>query len=183
MSGWARSTDAGDVDVKSRFRPHDARSAARSLRPSFRERREPFEEFVASLVKAHGDIRRRLSVIGTTLKEQDVPAGLASLRELMDTLDRHVVEEEARVLKVLIGAHGRDGAGDAIRTMQQHRRVHRLVNAMLDRLPESAEDLSKAHVELEALQDEHFRAGEGRIFPWAIETHAKPGREGQSRKE
>jgi len=144
---------------------------------------EPFETFVSSLVKAHGDIRRRVSGIGTALEERDVAAGLVSLRELKATLDRHVVDEEARVLKVLIGAHGRDGAADAIRTMQQHRRVHKLVDDMLSTLPRSAEDASKEHAELEALLDEHFRAEEERIFPWAIDTLAKPRRESQSRKE
>ena len=144
---------------------------------------EPFEEFVSSLVKTHGNIRHRLRVIGTALERQDKAVGIASLRELKDTLDRHVVDEEARVLKVLIDAHGREGAGEAIRTMQQHRQVHKLVGEVIDSLPTSAEEAPRRLAALEALLDEHFKTEEGRIFPWAIDTHAKPRREAQSRNE
>ncbi len=143
---------------------------------------EPFEAFVASLVEAHGDIRRRLETIGTALKKQDSALAITSLRELREALDQHVVDEEARILKVLIDAHGREGAQDAIRTMQQHRSVHKLINDMLDTLPRSAEEAHKKHAELEKILREHFEAEERRIFPWALETHAKPRHEPPSRK-
>lgn len=142
---------------------------------------EPFEEFVASLVRTHDDIRHTLDRVGAALKTHDATSALAATKELKDILDRHVVDEEARILKVLIGAYGREGAAEAIRTMQQHRSIHRLVNEILDTAKPSAEAASKKLAELEKTLGDHFQVEEGRIFPWALETHARPGRDSHAR--
>lgn len=143
---------------------------------------ERFEEFVASLARAHTDIQGRLQTIGVALRKQDTDLAVASVRDLKDVLDRHVVDEEARILKVLIDARGREGAQDAIRTMQQHRSVHRLVNEMLNALPTSTEEASQKHAELVKILREHFEAEERRVFPAALEAHANPRHEPASRK-
>lgn len=138
---------------------------------------EPFEEFVASLVRTHDDIRHAMDSIGAALKTRDATSALAASMTLKDILDRHVVDEEARILKVLIDAYGRDGAAEAIRTMQQHRSIHKLVNEILDAAKPSTEGASKKLAELEKTLREHFQAEEGRIFPWALEAHGKLGRD------
>jgi hemerythrin-like domain-containing protein len=137
---------------------------------------QPFEAFIASLVREHEAFREQLRDIRAALTKPDPSAALASLRRFGTSLDRHVVDEEARVLRVLIDAHGRDGAGDAIRTMQQHRPVRKLVDELMDFLSSHMERAPSKLAELEKLAEEHFKAEEGRIFPWAIETSKKPAR-------
>ena len=136
---------------------------------------EPFEKFVSSLFDAHRDIRTHLDAIGAALKRGGMDNAITTLRELREILDRHVVDEEARILKVLIDAHGREGARDAIRTMQQHRLVHKLVNDMQAKAPASIQEASRLHAELVRILEDHFKAEEDRIFPWALETYAKVG--------
>lgn len=137
---------------------------------------QPFEEFISSLIREHEELRKELRETKAALMKPDSPAAVASLRRLGASLDRHVVDEEARVLRVLIDAHGRDGAGDAIRTMQQHRGVRKLVDELADSVSSHAERAPRKLAELENLVEEHFKAEEGHIFPWAIETNKKAAR-------
>ncbi len=137
---------------------------------------QPFEAFIASLIREHEAFREQLRDIKAALMKPDPSDAVAALRRLGTSLDRHVVNEEARVLKVLIDAHGRDGAGDAIRTMQQHRRIRKLVDELAVSLSSQAERAPSKLAELEKLVGERFKTEEGRIFPWAMETHKKPAR-------
>lgn len=134
---------------------------------------QTFEQVVSSLLRDHTEFREQLRSVRAALAKPDLKTAVASLREFGTSLDRHVVDEEARVLKVLIEVHGRDGAGEAIRTMQQHRRVVKLADELAHSLPLHPEQAPAKLAELEKLAEEQFRAEERRILPWAVETSKK----------
>ncbi len=139
---------------------------------------DSFDAFVSELVRTHGEIRAQMSQIEKAVERGDHPAALTTLRALGESLDRHIVDEEARVLKVLIDVHGREGASDAIKTMQQHRRVHQLVKDLADSLSTAPKAAPERRSELDRVLREHLEAEERRIFPWAVEADRKRRRAG-----
>ena len=126
------------------------------------------DRLVSTLIAEHGQIRRQIDDIGATLK-----AGkLVRAGDLLDGLDRslrqHIVDEEAQVLKRLISARGRDGADSDIKTMQQHRRIHRQIQAVQERLPSWSDPDVSVYVELDRLVRDHLKKEEQEVFPRAL---------------
>ena len=98
--------------------------------------------------------------------------------DLLDGLDRslrqHIVDEEAQVLKRLISARGRDGADSDIKTMQQHRRIHRQIQAVQERLPSWSDPDVSVYVELDRLVRDHLKKEELDVYPRALGKRLDP---------
>ncbi len=92
----------------------------------------------------------------------------AKLRDLARSLDRHIVDEEARILRVLIEAYGRKGAAGAIKTMQQHRRVHELLTDLVASLANPGPIALDRASRLFRLLGRHMEAEEAHVFPMAL---------------
>jgi len=105
-------------------------------------------------------------VLGGALSEgRYTEAGSAAVG-LRDSLRQHVIDEESKVLKLLIDVHGRAGVGAAIRTFQRHRAVHHLLNEIENLARSAPESASGKYGELAQILQSHFGAEKDRIFPW-----------------
>ncbi len=64
------------------------------------------------------------------IAEEDYVTGAGLLQEFNPYLRQHIIDEEARVLKLLLEAYGRQGAEEAIKVFQQHKRIHNAIEEM-----------------------------------------------------
>ena len=137
---------------------------------------ETIEQVVSSLVEDHARFRRQMRDLGAALSEGNAAGAADLLRQFGTSLDRHVIDEEARVLRVLIDVHGTEGAADAIQTMRQHRRIRERTDDLSRAMTIATETAVATLTDLEKLLNEHFSAEERDVFPWAVESSKEPRR-------
>jgi iron-sulfur cluster repair protein YtfE (RIC family) len=164
-----------DVAVALTFCPECGSTLERVVTQRRRARLAPrpmdLTRLISTLIQEHGDVRRRMQDLGGTL----MAGNSARAAELLEGLDwdlrQHIIDEEAQVLKHLIRVYGRDGAERDIKTMQQHRSIHRLMEDVGERLPAWSDADLSWYVELDSLLREHFKQEETQVFPRALEAH------------
>ncbi|MDV3278040.1 MAG: hemerythrin domain-containing protein [Nitrososphaerales archaeon] len=129
------------------------------------------EDLVAVLVAEHTEMKAGLENLRSALEARDYAAAKAILAGLKAVFTRHIADEEAQVLKVLIEAYGVKGAEDAIMVFRQHRPMYTLMEAIERFAALSPAELESKEEELNGLFGQHTKAEEERIFPWALSTH------------
>lgn len=116
-------------------------------------------------------MKEKLAEIKQSASRRD----FSSTAEILGQLDRlfrqHIADEEAQVLRVLIGAYGVIGADEAIRVFRQHRPIYQLMEEVKKFASLSPEELASDETKLKSMLEEHTMAEENRIFPKAISTH------------
>lgn len=132
-----------------------------------------FPDLVAALTREHGELRRRFKDINAALDAGNRLRASALTRDLCDDLRQHIIDEEARVLRLLIDTYGRQGAGEAIKVFQKHRPIRAVIKAMEQIPPKTPEALRQRTDELERLLLGHLVEEEERVFPWALETYER----------
>ena len=130
-----------------------------------------FEELVSALKDEHGGVKRRLAELGDVVAARKYAKASELVPGLCDALRQHIIDEEAKVLKVIIDAYGRERAGEAIRIAQRHRVVHRKIEEMEKLAARTPGMLGPRVVELRGLLEEHFKDEEERMFPLALEAY------------
>lgn len=128
---------------------------------------EPIPKMIERLKREHLKLLPRLSEVEKACKS-DVNVAMKLLHELKDTILRHAVEEEARVMRVIMEKVKSDSA-DSIRIMQEHRWVSEFFEHELDKLPKEAPEEAREKVE-KFIRDlrEHFHEEEEIVFPLAL---------------
>ncbi len=127
-------------------------------------------DLLSLLVREHSDFRMNLKALRQALDGPDYMKAADLITRLKDELRQHIIDEEARILKVLIDAHGREGAQEAIKTFQEHRTIYRLVEELEKPASRIPQVLSSKIEDLAGLLETHIKAEEGHIFPWAADT-------------
>jgi hemerythrin-like domain-containing protein len=128
------------------------------------------EALVAVLVAEHAEMKKGLENLRGVLGAGDYEAAKTILAGLKMTFTRHIADEEAQVLKVLIEAYGVKGAEEAILVFRQHRPMYALMEAIERFATLTPTELESKEEELNELLSQHTRAEEARIFPWALST-------------
>ncbi|MCS7145081.1 MAG: hemerythrin domain-containing protein [Nitrososphaerota archaeon] len=138
-----------------------------------RPRRLELQELIRVLVEEHGRVKALLTRLNGLLQEGRYGEAAEELVNFKPYLDQHIIDEEASILKLLLEEYGRMGAERAVKVFQEHREIHRLISEMQSLASSSPERLAELRDGLRDMLERHFRAEEGEIFPWALETYRK----------
>jgi len=130
-----------------------------------------FGELIASLTQEHREVENQIAELKKALRARKYAKAAAIIPGFCDTLRQHIIDEEARVLKLLIDVLGRDGATEAIETFQQHRTIHNRIEDLEKIAARTPGLLAPKVAELEDLLRDHLRREEQTIFPAALDAH------------
>ena len=144
---------------------------------SFGPRRIDLEELINVLIAEHMEMKEKLANIRESVSRRDFSSAAETLGQLDRLFRQHIADEEAQVLRVLIGAYGVTGADEAIRVFRQHRPIYQLMEEVKKLASLSPEELASDETRLASLLEDHTAAEESRVFPKALSTHRKSGGE------
>jgi hemerythrin-like domain-containing protein len=136
-------------------------------------RRIGFEELIALLVEEHGRMKAGMDALRTAVEDDDYVAASRLLGELDTVFRQHIADEEAQVLRLLIGAYGVKGTDDAIKVFRQHRPIYSLMEEIKKLSKLSPEELLEKEAKLKEMFASHAQAEEERVFPWSLSTYRK----------
>lgn len=120
---------------------------------------------IERLIREHRELAPRLEKIRITT-DNNLETAIGNLRDLRVVILRHAVEEEARIMRVIM-KDAKSESKDSVRIMQEHRWVSEFLERRLDALQEIAphEAQTEIHKFLSDLL-EHFREEERSCFLW-----------------
>jgi len=143
-------------------------------------RKLEFETLVKLLVEEHSAMREGLLKVRRAAESASFQEASMALQEVDRVFRQHIADEEASVLRILIGDLGVKGAEQEIKIFQQHRPIHHLMKQIAELASMTASDLAGEQAKLLALFEEHTTAEEGWVFPRALSSYKKkqapPGR-------
>ncbi|MGI0081586.1 MAG: hemerythrin domain-containing protein [Nitrososphaerales archaeon] len=130
---------------------------------------EPMPQMIDRLKGEHLKLLPELSKVEKACGS-DMNQVMGLLHKLKDIILRHAVEEEARVMKVIMEKAKSDSL-DSVRIMQEHRWVSEFFERRLDRLPKETKEKASDEV-LKFIQDlrQHFQEEEQVVFPLALKA-------------
>jgi len=132
-----------------------------------------FESLIRLLVDEHKTMESGLARAKEGAQRRDFEAVSAELKALDPIFRQHIADEEAQILRLLIGELGREGADQEIRVFQQHRPIHQLMQLVAELASKSAVELESEQQRLSLLFRQHTSSEEGRVFPRALEVYGK----------
>jgi hemerythrin-like domain-containing protein len=133
----------------------------------------PIDELIRTLIEEHRKMRELLRLAKEATDKSDFGAVSRDLKLLDPIFKQHIADEEAQILRFLIGDLGRKGAEEEIRIFQQHRPIYRLMQTVSELASKEAMDLGSEQAKLDALFDDHANAEELLVFPRALACLAK----------
>jgi len=131
-------------------------------------REMPFDELIKVLVAEHAVMSEGLGRMREAAERKDFEGVSLALKQLDPVFRQHIVDEEAQILRLLIGELGLKGAEDEIKVFQQHRPIYRLMQTVSELASKEVAGLASEQLRLNVLFDNHARAEEGRVFPRAL---------------
>jgi hemerythrin-like domain-containing protein len=134
-------------------------------------RKMEFEALVDVLVEEHEVMREGLRRAEDSADRRNYEAVVSIMRKLEPIFRQHIADEEAQILRLLIGELGVKGAEEEIAVFQQHRPIHRLMQIVTELASKSAVELEADQARLDELFSEHTAAEEGSVFPRAMSCY------------
>lgn len=125
----------------------------------------------------HEEIEEKLADIAQSTSRRDFSSAAETLGQLDLLFRQHIADEEAQVLRVLIGAYGVIGADEAITVFRQHRPIYQLIEEVKKLASLSPEELASDETKLRNLLEEHTKAEENHVFPKAVSANRERGGE------
>jgi len=135
------------------------------------------EGLIIVLTAEHQEMKEKLANISQCVSRGDFTSAAAVLLQLDGLFRQHIADEEAQVLRVLIGAYGVIGAEEAITVFRQHRPIYQLMQEVKQLASLSPEELASDETKLRSMLEEHTAAEESHVFPRATSTHRESGGE------
>jgi len=132
---------------------------------------EPIPSMIDRLIREHRELTPKLGEIENVSKKSPSEAA-ALLLVLRTTILRHAVQEEARIMRVVL-KDAKSESADSVRIMQEHRWVSEFLERRLNDLPqvsskEAGSEIEKFIVDLR----HHFDEEEQIVFPLALKALA-----------
>jgi hemerythrin-like domain-containing protein len=138
-----------------------------------RPRQLEIPSLLDTLVKEHGEVRTMLKDLSALMSDNKFLIAVDRIKVLKPNIDQHVIDEEAKVLKILLDAYGREKSARAIAVFQEHREIHQLIRELQESVYLSSDKSREVMDALEDLTERHFEAEESWVFPWVLETYRK----------
>ena len=136
---------------------------------------EPMSELINRLEVEHKEFELNLAEISTNVQKNNIVHATEILRGISEKIIWHAVEEEARLMRVIM-ARAKEDSAESIKIMQEHNWVIKFFNnrlAMLEKL--SASPRTDEYVRVKDDLNEfvnnlrnHFREEEQIVFPLAL---------------
>jgi len=127
-----------------------------------------FESLIRVLVEEHRAMEEGLARVRDAARRDDFRGVSTAMKELDPIFRQHIVDEESQILRLLVGELGVKGAEEEIRVFQQHRPIHRLMEAVSELASKSAPELETEQSKLSSLFMEHTASEERGVFPRAL---------------
>ncbi|MHB1908479.1 MAG: hemerythrin domain-containing protein [Nitrososphaerales archaeon] len=131
---------------------------------------EPIPKLIQRLIEEHRALCPKLSKIET----MSVSDSIVSLEELRPMILHHAVEEEARIMRVIMQGISKESATNSIQIMQEHRWVVNFLDQRLRELPKIENNIAKLEI-IKFISDLklHFEEEEQGVFPLALTIYSK----------
>jgi hemerythrin-like domain-containing protein len=132
---------------------------------------EPLPRVIARLEDEHKKLEPKLNQIEQQSKSGDLGAAVRQLDTIKLTLLRHAVEEEARLMRVIMWEF-KDEASDSIAILRYHRRIVEFFERTLPSLATLPEKVGRREVEVFVKElRRHHQQEEETIFPLALKAN------------
>lgn len=132
---------------------------------------EPLPKVVARLKKEHKELEPKLKQVEQLSKNGDLGAAISQLNAIKLTLLRHAVEEEARLMRVIMWEF-KDDSGDSIIILRYHRKIVEFFERTLPSLATFPEKVGRREIGIfvKELRQHHQREEES-VFPLAVKAN------------
>lgn len=134
-------------------------------------RKIPFDELIRVLASEHGVIREQLRLAKEASERKDFEALSTALKRMEVVFRQHIVDEEAQIIRQLVGELGVKGAEEEIKVFQQHRPIYRLMQAVAELASKKASEFGSEQAALSVLFEQHAAAEEERVYPKALRCY------------
>ena len=132
---------------------------------------EPLPKVVARLKKEHKELEPKLKRVEQLSKNGDLGAAISQLNAIKLTLLRHAVEEEARLMRVIMWEF-EDDSVDSIIILRYHRKIAEFFERTLPSLATLPEKASRREIGIFVKElRQHHRREEESVFPLAIKAN------------
>jgi hypothetical protein len=140
---------------------------------------EPIPEMIKRLEMEHKDFESKLVEVETNIGDNNIILAAEKIRSISDKIIRHAVEEEARLMRVIMQKAKNDSA-ESIKIMQEHNWVmnflkNRLTTlekesafTVLEEYEQAKNDLNEFVTNLRA----HFKEEEQIVFPLTLRAES-----------
>lgn len=140
---------------------------------------EPIAEMIKRLELEHKTFELKLAEVETNVDTNNVILALDIIRSIDDKIIRHAVEEEARLMRVIMHK-AKDESTESVKIMQEHNWV---INFLKNRMiiikktatssnPNGNEQAKNDLNEFISNLRNHFKEGEEIVFPLALRAEA-----------
>jgi hypothetical protein len=132
---------------------------------------EPLPKVVSRLKKEHKKLEPKLKQVERLSKNGDLGTAIGQLNAIKLTLLRHAVEEEARLMRVIMWEF-KDDSGDSIIILRYHRNIVEFFERTLPSLAALPEKVSRREIGIfvKELRQHHQREEES-VFPLAVRAN------------
>ncbi len=132
---------------------------------------EPIPKVILRLKDEHRMLEPKLNEIEQMSRSGDLSAAIRRLDTIKLTLLRHAVEEEARLMRVIMWEF-KDESGDSIAILRYHRRIVEFYERTLPSLSKLPEKVGRREVDVFVKElRRHHQQEEETIFPLAIKAN------------
>ena len=80
---------------------------------------EPIPQMIERLKSEHLSFKSKIAEVQGSINDNDIAHAAAIIRSMTDNVTRHAVEEEARLMRVIM-QKAKDESHESIRIMQEH---------------------------------------------------------------
>ena len=128
----------------------------------------PLGELLRVLVEEHGSMKEGLRRAKEATDSNDFESVSRTMKQLDPLFRQHIADEEAQILRLLIGELGMKGAEEEIKIFQQHRPIYGMMQTVAKLAYKNPSDLEAEQVTLNTLFENHTYAEEHLVFPKAL---------------
>jgi len=127
---------------------------------------------ISLLIDEHKKSREKILRIEELIMEGDYMKTRELVDELKSSLEQHIIDEEAVILKEALRLLGREESKDIIEVFQQHKSIMNFVYQYINTIDSLQSGISIIK-ELRKLIDQHYEKEEVEIFPRILKLYLK----------
>lgn len=140
---------------------------------------EPIPDMIERLKKEHRSFESKLNEADNSInRENNIEVGIRIIRDMDNSVIRHAVEEEARLMRVIM-QNAKDDSAKSIKIMQEHNYVlnffkEKLVSIENAKPSQGGEEYTQAKSVLNEFiinLRSHFKEEEQVVFPLALRAN------------
>src|SRR6476659_3678553 len=146
---------------------------------------EPIPQMIDRLLQEHDNFKVSFEKIEKFVNENDIKQAITTINDIGESIIRHAVEEEARLMRVIMH-NAKEASSDSIKIMQEHNWVVDFLNHKLQNIEKEIQQQHSQQQQQQQLQPQleekvkgeinefianirnHFSEEEQIVFPLAL---------------